>query len=151
MAHLQCRDGDWDLRASMRTVEADEESSEPESEHRPVPGVALGANSPAVASTGRFWSADEFSHWRREYEKRRGSLQQCGSRHAHKTVESAGQKEYGRFEIHLHTVANDRLEEAVENGCSHIVFEDLTLPAVRPCAISTPRGSNIFTSASPTV
>jgi putative transposase len=27
---------------------------------------------------------------------------------------------------YLHTVANELLEEAVENDCSHIVFEDLT-------------------------
>jgi putative transposase len=65
-------------------------------------------------------------HWRRVYEKRRGSLQQCGSGHAHETIESAGQKEYGRFERYLHTVANERIEEAVENECSHIVFEELT-------------------------
>jgi len=33
---------------------------------------------------------------------------------------------YGRFEIYLHGVANELIEEAVEYGCSHIVFEDLT-------------------------
>jgi IS605 OrfB family transposase len=126
MAHLQYRDGDWYLHASMRKVEADEESSESESKHRTVLGVDLGVNNLAVASTGRFWSADEFNHWRREYEKRRGSLQQCGSRYAHENIESVGQKEHGRFEIHLHTVANELIEEAVENDCSHIVFEDLT-------------------------
>lgn len=126
MAHLQYRDGDWYLHASMRKVEADEEPSESESKHSTVLGVDLGVNNIAVASIGRFWSADEFNHWRREYEKRRGSLQQCGSRHAHENIESVGQKEYGRFEIHLHTMANELIEEAVENDCSHIVFEDLT-------------------------
>jgi transposase, IS605 OrfB family, central region len=126
MAHLQYRDGDWYLHASMRKVEADEEASESESKHRTVLGVDLGVTNLAVASTGRFWSADEFNHWRREYEKRRGSLQQCGSRHAHENIESIGQKEYGRFEIYLHTVANELIEEAVESDCSHIVFEDLT-------------------------
>ena len=126
MAHLQYRDGDWYLHASMRKVEADEESPESESKHRTVLGVDLGVNNLAVASTGRFWSADEFNHWRREYEIRRGSLQQCGSRHAHENIESVGRKEYGRFEIRLHTVANELIEEAVENDCSHIVFEDLT-------------------------
>ncbi len=86
----------------------------------------LGVNNIAVASTGRFWSADEFNHWRNEYEKRRGSLQQCGSRHAHENIENVGRKETGRFEIHLHTVANELIEEAVEHDCSHIVFEELT-------------------------
>ncbi|MBX0326035.1 transposase, partial [Halomicroarcula sp. F13] len=126
MAHLQYRDGDWYLHASMRKVETDDETPESESKHRTVLGVDLGVNNLAVASTGRFWSADEFNHWRREYEKRRASLQQCGSRHAHENIESVGQKEYGRFEIYLHTVANELIEEAVENDCSHIVFEDLT-------------------------
>ena len=86
----------------------------------------MGVNNIAVASTGRFWSADEFNHWRREYEKRRGSLQQCGSRAAHENINSVGQKEYGRFEIHLHIVANELIEEALDTDCSHIVFEDLT-------------------------
>ncbi len=126
MAHLQYRDGDWYLYASMRKAEADEESPESESKHRTVLDVDLGVNNLAVASTGRFWSADEFNHWRREYEKRRTSLQQCGSRHAHENVESVGQKEYGRFEIHLHTVANELIGEAVEHDCSHVVFEELT-------------------------
>ncbi|UHQ98332.1 transposase (plasmid) [Natrinema zhouii] len=125
MANLQYRDGDGYLHASMQKVEADAETPESESKHRTVLGVDPGVNNLAVASTGRFWSADEFNHWRQEYEKRRGSLQQCGSRHAQENIESVGQKEYGRFEIYLHTVANELIEEAVENDCSHIVFEDL--------------------------
>ncbi|OAQ52029.1 transposase [Natrinema mahii] len=65
MAHLQYRDGDWNLHASMQKVEADEESSESESKHRTVLDVDLGVNNLAVASTGRFWSANEFNHCRR--------------------------------------------------------------------------------------
>ncbi|WP_252491091.1 RNA-guided endonuclease InsQ/TnpB family protein [Natronococcus zhouii] len=126
MAHLQYYDNDWYLHASMRKVEADEEIPESESKHSTVLGVDLGVNNLAVASTGRFWSADEINHWRREYEKRRGSLQRCGSRYAHENIEAVGRKEYRRFEIHLHTLANELIEEAVENDCSHIVFEDLT-------------------------
>ncbi len=124
MGHLQ-RDGDdWYLHASMRKIEADD--PEPDTEHRTVLGVDLGVNNIAVSSTGTFWSADEFNHWRREYEKRRGSLQQTGTRAAHEAIEGVGRKEYGRFEIYLHGVANELIEEAVEYGCSHIVFEDLT-------------------------
>ena len=126
MGHLQHRDGAWYLHASMRKVEADGEDTDPTIEHRTVLGVDLGVNNIAVASTGRFWSADEFNHWRREYETRRGSLQQCGSRYAHENIESVGRREEGRFTIDLHTIANELIEEAVENGCSHIVFEDLT-------------------------
>uniref|UniRef100_UPI00356ABF63 RNA-guided endonuclease InsQ/TnpB family protein n=1 Tax=Salinigranum sp. TaxID=1966351 RepID=UPI00356ABF63 len=97
-----------------------------DSKHRPVLGVDLGVNNIAVVSTGRFWSADEFNHWHREYESHRGSLQQCGSRYAHENIETVGRKETGRFEIYLHTVANELIEEAVEHDCSHIVFEELT-------------------------
>ncbi len=64
MAHLQYRDGDWCLHASMWKVEAEEESPESESKHRTVLGVDMGLNKLVVASTGRFWSADEFNHWR---------------------------------------------------------------------------------------
>jgi transposase, IS605 OrfB family, central region len=110
----------------MQKVEPDENASETTAKHRTVLGVDLGVNTLAVASTGRFWSADEFNHWRQEYEKRRASLQQCSSRHAHENIETVGQKESGRFENYLHTVANELIEEAVENDCSHIVFEDLT-------------------------
>jgi len=124
MANLQRRDGEWFLHASMRKVEADD--PEPDTEHRTVLGVDLGVNNIAVASTGTFWSADEFNHWRREYEKCRSSLQQHGTRAAHEAIEGVGRKEYGRFEIYLHGVANELIEEAVEYGCSHIVFEDLT-------------------------
>jgi hypothetical protein len=59
MAHLQYRDGDWCLHASMRKVEEKNESSESDSKHRTVLGVDLGVNNIAVASTGLFWSADE--------------------------------------------------------------------------------------------
>jgi len=123
MANLQRREGEWFLHASMRKVEADD--PEPDTEHRTVLGVDLGVNNIAVTSTGTFWSADEFNHWRQEYEKRRGSLQQTGTRAAHEAIEGVGRKEYGRFEIYLHGVANELIEEAVEYGCSHIVFEDL--------------------------
>ncbi len=123
MGHLQYRDGDWYLHASMRKVEED---AEPDTEHRTVLGIDLGVNNIAVASTGTFWSADEFNHWTREYEKRRGSLGHCGSRTAHENIQCVGRKADGRFSIHLHTIANDLIREAVENECSYIVFEDLT-------------------------
>ncbi len=113
-------------RARLDAESRSEGTSESESKHRTVLGVDLGVNNLAVASTGRFWSADEFNHWRNEYEKRRGSLQQCGSRHAHANIEIVGRKSTGRFEIYLHSVANELIEEAIENDCSHIVFEDLT-------------------------
>lgn len=95
----------------MRKVEADD--PEPDTEYRPVLGVDVGVINIVVASTGTFWSAAEFNHWRQEYEKRRGSLQQRGTRAAHEAIESVGRKEYDRFEIYLHRVASELIEEAV--------------------------------------
>ncbi|EJN57995.1 RNA-guided endonuclease InsQ/TnpB family protein [Halogranum rubrum] len=95
-------------------------------ENGTVLGVDLGVKNIAVTSTGTFWTANEFNHWRREYEKRRGSLQQCGTRWAHENVQSVGQSETGRFEQYLHRVANELVTEAIDYGCSYIAFENLT-------------------------
>jgi len=124
MGHLQYRDGNWYFHASVQ--KQTDETPESDAEHSTVLGVDLGVNNLAVTSTGTFWSANEFNHWRREYEKRRRDLQQCGSRHAHENIQSVGRKETGRFEIYLHSVANELIEEAIETDCSYIVFEDLT-------------------------
>ena len=59
-ATLHRRDGCWYLHASM----LEEDDTDTTTEHSTV----LGVNQLAVASTGRFWSADEFNHWKREYE-----------------------------------------------------------------------------------
>jgi IS605 OrfB family transposase len=95
-------------------------------ENGTVLGVDLGVENIAVTSTGVFWSADELNHWHREYEKRRGSLAQCGTRWAHENIQSVGRTETGRFEQMLHRVANEIVAEAVEAGCSYIAFERLT-------------------------
>ena len=125
-AELHNKDGEWFLH--LRT-KAEMESDTPEqatTEHSTVLGVDLGVNQLTVTSTGTFWSGDEFDHWRREYEKRRASLQQCGSRHAHENIQAVGRKETGRFKMMLHRIANGIIEEAVENGCTVIAFEELT-------------------------
>ena len=58
-ATLHRRDGEWYLHASM--LKEDDETNTTTG-HRTVLGVDLGVNQLAVASTGRFWSADEFNH-----------------------------------------------------------------------------------------
>jgi putative transposase len=93
--------------------------------HVSVLGVDLGIRNIATTSTGRFWSGGEFTHWHREYEKRRGDLQQTGTRWAHENVQRVGRKQTGRFEQLLHTVSNELVEEALEHDCTHIVFEQL--------------------------
>ncbi|PSQ09335.1 transposase [Halobacteriales archaeon QS_5_68_33] len=91
-----------------------------------VLGVDLGVENIAVTSTGVFWSADELNHWRAEYVERRKSLQECGTRDAHESVQAVGRTETGHFEQHLHRVANELLKEATENGCTVVAFEGLT-------------------------
>ncbi|GAB3421499.1 RNA-guided endonuclease TnpB family protein [Haloparvum alkalitolerans] len=125
-AELHLRDGEWFLH--LRT-KAEVESDTPEqatTEHSTVLGVDLGVNQLAVTSTGTFWSGSEFDHWRQEYEKRRASLQQCGSRYAHRNIQSVGRKETGRFNMMLHRIADGIIDEAAENGVAVIAFEELT-------------------------
>ena len=94
--------------------------------HGTVLGVDLGVNNLAVTSTGTFWTGDEFDHWQREYEKRRGDLQECGTRWAHENMQAVEHKEEGRFKMTLHRIANELVAEARDYDCSVIAFEDLT-------------------------
>jgi IS605 OrfB family transposase len=123
-ATLHYREATDEFYLHVRT-KADVDAPEPR-ENGTVLGVDLGVENIAVTSTGVFWSAAELDHWHREYEKRRASLQQCGSRYAHENVQAVGRKETGRFEQLLHCVTNELIAEADERGCSHIAFEDLT-------------------------
>ena len=88
--------------------------------------VDLGIENVAVTSTGTFWNGSELNHWHREFEKRRGSLQQRGTRAAHETIQSVGRTETGRYDHFLHTVSKQLVAEAVEHDCDVIAFENLT-------------------------
>jgi putative transposase len=125
-AELHTRDGEWFLHLRTKAEVESDTVEQATTGHSTVLGVDLNVNQLAVSSTGTFWSGHEFDHWRREYEKRRASLQQCGSRHAHETIQAVGRKETGRFTLMLHRIANGIIEEAVENGCTVIAFEELT-------------------------
>ena len=94
--------------------------------HQTVLGIDLGVNSLAVASTGRFWNGDDYDHWCREFEKRRGKMQQRGTQAAHNALLRLGKREDAWRKQYLHTLANEIVTEAVENECDVIVFEDLT-------------------------
>ena len=80
----------------------------------------------AVTSTGAFvGNADYLNHQRREFEKRRASLQQTGTRSAHLTVQRIGDT-FGRWsEDYLHHCSKEIVTEAQQQGCTHIAFEDL--------------------------
>lgn len=124
-AELLYRDGDWFLHLRTKAVNAAKTSVQVATEHASVLGVDLGVRNLAVASTGRFWSADEYYHWRQEYEKRRLSLQRSGTRWALKNLKAVSRQEHGRITMLLHRTANEIIEEAIRYGCSVIALEDL--------------------------
>jgi putative transposase len=80
----------------------------------------------AVTSTGRFvGNADYLNHQRHEFEQRRASLQQTGTRSAHLTYQRIGDR-FGRWsEDYLHRCSKQIVAEAEHHGCTHIAFEDL--------------------------
>ena len=127
-AELHHKYGDWELhiRTKAETEPDTPESKQMTTENGTVLGVDLGINNLAVSSTGTFWTGDEFNHWRHEYEQRRGDLQECGTRWAHQNIAAIGRKEEGRYKLMLHRISNELVTEACENGCSVIVFENLT-------------------------
>ncbi|WP_323677292.1 transposase [Halorubellus sp. PRR65] len=80
----------------------------------------------AATSTGAFiGNADYLNHQRREFEKRRASLQQTGTRSAHLTYQRIGDR-FGRWsEDYLHRCSKELVAEAKRHGCTHIAFEGL--------------------------
>jgi len=96
-------------------------------EHSNVLGVDCNVDDHiAVTSTGAFvGNADYLNHQRREFEKRRASLQQTGTRSAHMTFQRIGDR-FGRWSRdYLHQCSKELVAEAERHGCTHIAFEDL--------------------------
>ena len=120
-------DGEFYIQFSMRRTDGDPEVSE-DTEHpdQTVLGIDLGVNSLAVSSTGTFWQGDDYDHWCREFETRRGEMQQRGTQAAHNALLRLGKREEAWRKQYIHTVANEIVTEAAENECDVIVFEDLT-------------------------
>ena len=116
------------LHISTRQISSDDAEVPADTEHhdQTVLGIDLGVNSLAVASTGIFWQGDEYDHWIREFEKRRGEMQQRGTQAAHNALLRLGKREEAWRKQYIHTVANELVTEAVEHDCDVIVFEDLT-------------------------
>lgn len=125
---LTARDGAYYLHMGFRRfrTEQEREADQETAENGTVLGVDLGVKNLAATSTGMFVSGGELTHWQNEYEKRRGSLQQTGTRWAHEAMQHVGRKEETRFTILLHEASNAILAEARENDCTHIAFEELT-------------------------
>lgn len=112
----------WFLHVTFEQTE----EHDVESQNETVMGVDLGMNQLAVTSTGRFWSGGELNHRREEYELIRGNLQETGTRSAHLTLKRIGGRESNYNEDYLHNVSKELVQEAVENDCTTIVFEDLS-------------------------
>ncbi|MFP8956836.1 RNA-guided endonuclease InsQ/TnpB family protein [Natrialbaceae archaeon A-CW3] len=126
-ATLHMRDGEYYLHVAVEK-DVDPVSTDEQTENGVVLGVDLNVDGYlAVTSTGAFLgNADELNHKRDKYERRRGNLQQTGTRSAHLTIQSIGDR-FAEWSRHrLHDVSNGIVREAVENECTHITFERLT-------------------------
>jgi len=123
--HYDSQTDEFYLHAAMeRELKVDHPEK---AEHSRVLGVDCNVdNHIAVTSTGTFvGNADFLNHNRREFEKRRASLQQTGTRSAHLTFQRVGDR-FGRWsEDYLHQCSKELVEEAQQHGCTHIAFEDL--------------------------
>ncbi len=101
------------------------------SDDDPENGVVLGVDlnvdgAFAVTSAGKFiGSADYLTHKRDEFEKRRGSLQQTGTRSAHLTIKSIGSKFSDWSLDWLHNRVNELISEAERINADGIIFENL--------------------------
>ena len=80
----------------------------------------------AVTSTGAFLgNADYLNHKRDEYERKRGNLQETGTRPAHLTIQSMGDRFSSWSEDYLHRVALAIVLEARRYDCDAIAVENL--------------------------
>ena len=126
-ATLHKRDGTYYLHVAVKKEVDPADSTDDESENGVVLGVDLNVDGyVAVTSTGAFLgNADYLTHRRDEYERRRGNLQQTGTRSAHLTIKSIGSR-FARWSAdYLHRVSNALVQEARENNCTAIAFENL--------------------------
>ena len=125
-ATLHKRDGTYYLHVAVKkNVDL---SCDEESENGVILGVDLNVDGyVAVTSTGAFLgNADYLNHRRDEYERRRSNLQRTGTRSAHLTIKSIGSR-FARWSAdYLHRISKALVEEAIDNECTAIAFENLT-------------------------
>ena len=121
---LHYENGEWYLHLGYRKEKPDDPIGST-TQNGTVLGVDLGVNQIAVTSTARFFSAGKLNHARREFEKTRGGLQECGTQSAHRTLQQVSGREDEYVKHVLHSVANGIVEEAIEHNCDGIIFEKL--------------------------
>jgi len=126
-ATLHKRNGTYYLHVAVKKEVEPADSCEEESENGVVLGVDLNVDGYiAVTSTGAFFgNADYLNHRRNQYERRRGNLQQTGTRSAHLTIQSIGDRFARWCADYLHHISKAIVQEAVENDCTAIAFENL--------------------------
>jgi Probable transposase. len=113
-SRLHYRGGEWYLHLGYRTEKPEQEAT---TQNGTVLGVDLGVNQITVTSTARSFSAGRLNHARREFEKTRGDLQECGTQSAHRTIQQVSGQEDEYVKHVLHSVASGIVEEALEYGC----------------------------------
>ena len=110
--HYDSMTDEFYLHASMEKT-GDVDSPE-KAEDAKVLGVDCNVDDHiAVSSLGQFvWNADLLNHEREKFEKRRGDLQQTGTRSAHLTFQRIGDR-FGRWsEDYLHHCSTEIVAEA---------------------------------------
>nr|WP_256867898.1 transposase [Halorientalis salina] len=122
---LHYRDGEWYLHIGVRKLAPETQQAEETTENGTVLGVDLGVNEIAVTSTARFFSASELNHKRREFDRVHFGLQACGTRNAHRTLETVTGRETEYVKHVLHSVSKELVAEALRYDCAGIVFEEL--------------------------
>ena len=129
---------EWDWKTATLTIENGtfylnftcklDKDEELETENGTVLGVDINVTGPFIAtSTGEFiGSADELNHWRDEFEKTRGGLQDTGTQSAHRTFSSLGSRFARWSEQWLYCNIKKLVNHAVETDADGIIFEDLS-------------------------
>jgi IS605 OrfB family transposase len=118
---LTVRDGEFYLHIGFRRPK-----EQPTAEGGAVLGVDFGVENLVVTSTARFFSGREAYHERKQFEQRRASLQQTGTRSAHRTLQQLSDREQRRHRHLLHRISNKIVAEAQAYGCSVIAIEELS-------------------------
>lgn len=123
--HVTLKNPDYESDGTERQ-EAESRGEAPEN------GVVLGVDlnvtgTFAVTSTGEFiGSADYLTHKRDQYAQRRARIQQTGTRSAHLTIQSIGDR-FSEWSLDwLHNRVNNLIAEAQDADVDGIIFENLT-------------------------
>lgn len=121
---LTAQDGEFYLHLGFRRHRTEIERDT--AEDGTVLGVDLGIENLAVTSTATFINGRELTHNLKRFEKVRGSLQQTGTRSAHRTIEGMSRRQRRYVRDVLHNASNAIVDEARQYDCDVIAFEDLT-------------------------